>query len=97
MTPGVSAVRNCVQHSPPVSTSGPPGAMTAVFHPHGVSLARLAVDRPTSEFTVPDHGGAVPLAVQSDDAVDELGTEVICDEEEIFSAVVRLMNTGVTK
>jgi hypothetical protein len=38
-----------------------------------------------------------PLAVQSDDAVDELGTEVICDEEETFSAVVRLMNTGVTK
>jgi hypothetical protein len=39
---------------------------------------------------------AVPLAAQSDDAVDELGTEVICDEEEIFSAVVRLMNTRVT-
>jgi hypothetical protein len=45
----------------------------------------------------PRPGPPVPLAVQGDDAVGELGTEVICDEEEIFSAVVRLMNTGVTK
>jgi hypothetical protein len=41
MTPRGNVVRNCVQHSPPVSTSGPPGAMTAVLHSHGISLDRF--------------------------------------------------------